>query len=133
LSWIPVDHAASVVLDILHTTKSLNIAYHLENPVRRPWNDVLIGLANCLDLDINQSLPVSDWVAEVRARSDKSSQAAKLGDFFEEDFEHMACGDVVLDTYQTRQVSPSLRKLSSMEAYEVGKYVVWWKKAGLLL
>jgi hypothetical protein len=120
------------MLDILHTTKPLNFAYHLENPVRHPWNDVLCRLSSSLGIDMNQSLSVSEWVAEVRARSDKSSQATKLGEFFEEDFEHMACGNVVLDTYQTRQVSLNLRKLSATEAYKVESYVSWWRKVNVL-
>jgi len=75
---------------------------------------------------------MSEWVAEVRALSDKSAQAVKLGEFFEEDFEHMACGNVVLDTYQARQVSLNLRKLGSTRVYEMQKYIEWWKKAGVL-
>lgn len=81
---------------------------------------------------MDKSLPVAEWVAEVRALSNNSTQAVKLGEFFEEDFEHMACGDVVLDTYQTRLVSSSLRKLGSAGVYEVQKYIDWWKKAGIL-
>lgn len=75
---------------------------------------------------------MSEWIAKVRAISSKSAQAVKLADFFAEDFEHMACGSVVLDTYQTRQVSSTLRKLGPTGVNEVQKYVEWWKKAGIL-
>lgn len=62
----------------------------------------------------------------------RGSHAAKLGEFFEEDFEHMACGEVVLDTWETRRVSGELRRAGPVGREVMERYVKWWKKEGIL-
>ena len=55
-----------------------------------------------------------------------------LGDFFREDFQHMAGGDVIMDTAGARRVSATLRDSDTVKAEVVKRYVEGWKKIGLL-
>lgn len=55
-----------------------------------------------------------------------------LGDFFREDFQHMAGGDVIMDTAGARRVSATLRGSDTVKAEMVKRYVEGWKKIGLL-
>ncbi|KAF2205455.1 acetyl-CoA synthetase-like protein [Delitschia confertaspora ATCC 74209] len=134
LSWIPVNHAASVVSDILLTPSPLNLVYHVENPLRQPWHDLLLTLSNSLNLPITETLPFPQWLVALQSVSskDNSSQAMKLVEFFEEDFERMACGNVVMDTYQARRVSGALRKVSVVKEEVVERYVRYWRGCGFL-
>lgn len=55
-----------------------------------------------------------------------------LADFFREDFQHMAGGDVIMDTAGARRVSATLRAADTVKAEVVKKYVEGWKEIGLL-
>jgi len=108
------------------------MVYHLENPIRQPWHEVLSILADGLGLQLTDSLPFKEWIQELQTLSSASSQALELSEFFEEDFEHMACGDVIMDTYQSRHVSLSLRQMGPVNGEDVSKYIRYWKKTGIL-
>ncbi|KAH7045206.1 putative NRPS-like enzyme [Macrophomina phaseolina] len=131
LSWIPVDVAARAVGDILllgaEDSTDLGI-YHIENPVRQAWSDVMRSLATRLGLDQETALlPYGEWLGLVAERAGPASPARRLLDFFEGDFLHMACGGVVLDTYRARKASPALRQLGAVGDEQMDRVVEYWR------
>lgn len=135
LSWLPVDCAAQSLIDILFAPP-LTTVFHLENPIRQSWNDVLSIIA--AELGLNKSncmLSYEEWVAKVLDVSDEeinSNPAKKLAAFFEGDFERMAGGEVILDTAESRRFSLSLRTQQGVDESLMKKYISGWRKAGFL-
>ena len=88
-----------------------------------------------LGLSSSEFIPLSSWLDHVGRTSDLASDkvpAKKLEEFFRQDFERMACGSVVLDTKNTRDVSPTLRKLGRFPKELFVSYVRYWKASGYL-
>lgn len=86
-----------------------------------------------LGLSSSEFMPLSSWLDHVGKTSDLASDkvpAKKLEEFFRQDFEHMACGSIVLDTKNTRDVSPTLRKLGHFPKELFVSYVRYWKASG---
>lgn len=134
-SWIPVDRAANAVTDILLTTPSTETVYHLENPVRQSWHEVLSVLARNLDLHKAEFLPFDDWLDAVRTSTDDAAEtnpAKQLAEFFKTDFRHMACGNVILDTEKARKASAALRSIDVVSDETIAAYINDWRRIGFL-
>ncbi|KAF2004768.1 acetyl-CoA synthetase-like protein [Amniculicola lignicola CBS 123094] len=135
LSWLPVDHAAAATIDML-LNPSPDIVFHLENPIRQSWADVLRVIAGELGLGGSGAfIPYKVWLSRVLAVPDEkmdANPAKKLAAFFEGDFEHMSGGEIILDTAQSRRASKSLRYQRAVGDELVRRYVEGWKKAGFL-
>jgi thioester reductase-like protein/acyl-CoA synthetase (AMP-forming)/AMP-acid ligase II/aryl carrier-like protein len=141
LSWIPVDIAAQVVCDIaLSKEKHTQTVYHVENPVRQSWSDVLTSISSLIRSESN-NLPLPLWPYQKWLESLRQHQlsyqdacpATKLLPFFEEHFERMACEGVTLDTFAARRESPALRQLRGISEREVGEFVARWRESGFLV
>ena len=127
--------AAEAMSDILLNEYTNNLVYHLENPIRQPWHDTLAVLASILDLPNTEIIPFNDWLKKICALGDdltNENPAKKLTEFFERDFKHMACGNVILDTSKTRTVSPILRTLRAVSPEVIASYICYWRKIGYL-
>jgi thioester reductase-like protein len=138
LSWAPVDSAAEALSELLLTPHPVNSIYHLENPVRQSWHDVLTTLAYKLDISSTEFLPfdewmdrVSDFAADKGTKEDRSA-AMMLAEFFKHDFQHMSGGNVILDTARARAISHTLRGMDAVEGELVASYVDQWRKMGFL-
>ncbi|RAL03538.1 uncharacterized protein BO80DRAFT_500327 [Aspergillus ibericus CBS 121593] len=106
-AWLPLDIAAATVSELLLDTAPLRIVYHLENPVRQPWSELLNPLSAHLGLPI---IPYKEWLRQMEIHETGSSNPARnLKEFFEIDFLHMSCGSVVMSTTSTTSVSAALR------------------------
>ncbi|KAL9005017.1 MAG: hypothetical protein Q9188_002198 [Gyalolechia gomerana] len=135
LSWTPVDLAAATVAEIVLCRDSDKKVYHLENPIRQPWVDVLQTMAASLNIPLTKFLPFDVWmdkICAVPAEDDRTVPVKRLETFFRTDFEHMACGNVILDTGHTREISPTLRRLTSISNETIASYVRHWKSVGYL-
>ncbi|KAL2793016.1 hypothetical protein BJX66DRAFT_339232 [Aspergillus keveii] len=131
LSWLPVNHAASAISEILLSPTPLSLIHHLENPIRQSWHDLLRILS--AELDITQIIPVDQWLDRVwNTPIENNNPAKKLYDFFANDFVRMACGEVVLGTDCARGVSATLRGMDSVSEETVRGYLRYWKQVGLL-
>ncbi|KAL8728551.1 MAG: hypothetical protein Q9181_005308 [Wetmoreana brouardii] len=62
LSWLPVDQAAHIVADLLLKGEPRELFYHLENPVRQSWPEVLSILEYNLSLPHKSRLAFSKWL-----------------------------------------------------------------------
>ncbi|KAF2173929.1 hypothetical protein M409DRAFT_16197 [Zasmidium cellare ATCC 36951] len=135
LSWLPVDLAAATVTDITFSGPGASNIFHVENPIRQSWRDVLSTLAPAIGLAPDAQVPYSEWLDRIRAVSDDrmgDNPAKKLLAFFEGDFEHMSGGDVIMDTAETRRVSKTLRQTGGVDENLISKYVDMWKHLGFL-
>lgn len=106
--------------------------YPLENPVRQPWHEVLVMLAPLLHISIDESVPLDEWIAQVEScvvtnDSDMANPAQSLIDSNIADFEHMAAGDVKMDSSNCLKASPTLRGVESISGQLLAAYIDCWK------
>ena len=142
LSWTPVDVVASTLAELALGSVSGSPAasppypiYHIDNPVRQPWQDMVSVLARALDIPLANVLPFTEWVRRVRrfpGSVEKDNPAFKLIDFLDENFLRMSCGGLLLDTAHTRQHSPTLAALGPVSDEMAEGYVRYWKRTGFL-
>ncbi|KAL2813646.1 hypothetical protein BDW59DRAFT_167454 [Aspergillus cavernicola] len=128
LSWIPVDQAAESVVELALSNNPLDLVYHIENPVRQSWHDLLEIIAT--ELDIKQTLPLDQWLERVWKAPDEGNPAKKLYEFFVKDFLRMACGEVIMGTDAARRDSATLRDMDVVQESIVRQYVQYWKDVG---
>ncbi|KAI1432578.1 hypothetical protein GGR50DRAFT_673698 [Xylaria sp. CBS 124048] len=135
LSWLPVDTCAAVISDIALSPAALDLVYHVENPVRQDWPTVIWNAMSELNCTESPLVDLDDWCAQMQI--DTSETAATeieqlLADFFRDDFQHMACGGVILDTRNARRMSSTLRRAVPVDDGLVRAYVREWKRVGVL-
>lgn len=125
-SWLPVDRAARSLIDILFYGDAKRLVYyHVENPVRQPWS-ILAAFAGS-ELRIKGGcIPFTAWLERLAA----TGHAASLVSFFKNDFEALACGDIVLDTSVARGASVHLRGSGGLTRDLIIEYVRRWRKLG---
>ena len=126
-SWLPVDRAASALVDIILKTERSELIYHLENPVRQPLSALGAFVIDELKLK-DKSIPFDEWLSRVK----KSGYAKSLVDFFQNDFQALANGDVILDTSVARSASPHLRATGGISKALIVEYMRRWKAMGFL-
>lgn len=121
-----------MLAEIIFCPESLELVYHLENPVRQPWNEVLNVLASELDVDKHDCQPMAEWLEEVRRRPENGNPAAAIADFFQENFEWMSGGSIVLSTETSRRHSPTLRRAGPVQDKTIRRYLHYWRDIGLI-
>ncbi|EFW13279.1 putative NRPS-like protein biosynthetic cluster [Coccidioides posadasii str. Silveira] len=127
LSWLPVDVAAAVISDILLSSEPMQLVYHLENPFRQSWREVLDTLAVGLNLGKDDRLSFHEWIDAVESAPDKGNRAKQLASFFKEDFERMSGGSLMLGTETSQRYSPTLRKAGTVTKEIMQQYLAYWK------
>ncbi|KAM0811980.1 putative Carrier domain-containing protein [Seiridium cardinale] len=136
LSWLPVDIAAAAISDIVLSDGSPQLVYHVENPNRQNWNDVLEELRRLmqLPLDGDELAPFITWLDEFEKTEDSSRgrAALELMPFFREDFARLGRGVVVLDTKHASLVSSSLDSFGPVPVPLLERYVKYWKSIDFL-
>lgn len=140
-SWLPVDCSAEVLSETLLTTvaQPTDLVYHLENPVRLSWHDILSIFASKLAFPNAEFLPFHEWLDKICAVADDidaagmdGNPAKRLADFFRGEFEHMSCGNISLDMERTRKVSPVLRSMGAVSDETIAAYIDQWRASGFL-
>jgi nucleoside-diphosphate-sugar epimerase/acyl carrier protein/ubiquinone/menaquinone biosynthesis C-methylase UbiE len=134
LSWTPVDDVAGTLSNLLFQNDNSPTypIYHIDNPTRQPWSEMVQVLAEELGVQV---IPFDDWVRRVGDHPgpvESENPAAKLIEFFENDFKRMSCGGLLLDTARSCQHSETLRAVGPVAAETARKYVVAWKESGFL-
>ncbi|KAL4961062.1 uncharacterized protein BDV14DRAFT_204062 [Aspergillus stella-maris] len=136
LSWCPVNDVAATLGDLLLAKEPAYPIYHIENPVRQPWADMLTILADALDIPRGNVVPYTEWLYRVRqfppSLAVSENPAARLADFFETDFLRMSCGGMILDTTRSREHSATLKSLGAIDRQLVMHYAGAWKDCGFL-
>jgi nucleoside-diphosphate-sugar epimerase len=142
LSWTPVDCVATTLAELAldnssgtPDTSNTYPIYHIDNPLRQPWEAMLPVLARALDIPPSNMLPFTEWVRRVRHFSgsvEKDNPAFKLIDFLDGNFLRMSCGGLLLDTKHSREHSPALAAQGPVSAAVAEGYIRYWKRAGFL-
>ena len=132
LSWLPVDTAAAALSDILFDKAPLQLVYHLENPIRQSWQDVVLVLAEELKIGTDNIVPLETWLEAVASAPDTNNPAKALSVFFKDEFVKMSSGSLVLDTSVARKSSPTLRGTGTVGATTIQGYISYWRKIGIL-
>ncbi|KAL6231238.1 hypothetical protein BDW75DRAFT_244087 [Aspergillus navahoensis] len=132
LSWIPVDIAAQSITELLLSPAPASLVYHIENPIRQSWHDMLQSIAGELKFSAADPLPWDEWQEQVAAAGDAGNPARKLQDFFSNDFLRMGCGEVVLGTDSARKRSATLRGVDAVSEASVRGYLRYWREIGWL-
>jgi hypothetical protein len=132
LSWLPVDLAASSLADILFGHNSLQLVYHLENPNRQSWPDMILTLRKVLHLSEDSVIAMDDWLALITSVPDADNPAKLLADFFERDFIKMSCGSIILETVASQASSATLRDVKPVNESSIGAYIAYWRSLSLL-
>ncbi|QMW39273.1 hypothetical protein G4B11_002553 [Aspergillus flavus] len=138
LSWCPVNDVASTLGDLLLgcNTPAYPI-YHIENPIRQPWPEMISILSDALDIPRTNIIPYGEWLQRVSncppSIPASENPAVRLVDFFQTDFLRMSCGGMILDTTHSKEHSTTLRSLGPIDRELVMKYIRAWKDSGFLL
>lgn len=135
LSWTPVNDVAATLGDLLLADNTPHPIYHIDNPVRQPWRDMILVLADALDIPRKHVIPFDEWVKRVRnfpGSVELDNPAAKLIEFLDGDFTRMACGGLLLDTTNCREHSKTLCGVDPVSEDTARKYIRAWKKVGFL-
>lgn len=139
LGWTHVDDIASTLLDILLLPYHVRLhpIYHIENPGRQPWGEMISTLSEALD--VPAIIPFVDWVRRVREwprKEDNSTNGGNpaflLVDFLDANFIRMSCGGLLMSTAKAREHSPTLTSVGPVSKDSVGAFIKSWKNAGFL-
>ncbi|KAK4174324.1 hypothetical protein QBC36DRAFT_243638 [Triangularia setosa] len=133
VSWLPVDHAAQALTEMLLSPRALPPFLHLENPIRQPMRDIIAIMGRELDVEPSRLdgtlIPFEEWLD----RATKSGEiSASLKDFFTQDFRVLGQGRIVLDTKLSRPISKTLESENGVAKGVVEGYVRKWKATGFL-
>lgn len=134
LSWCPVDIVATTLGELLFSEATDQALFHIENPSRQSWPKMIHTIADCLGISHENVVPFGEWLSRVRQYhgSTDENPAGRLIDFFDDHFLRMTCGDLVLDTMQSRACSKTLRYTGPIEKELVKKYFTTWQNSGFL-
>ncbi|KAJ5964489.1 type I iterative polyketide synthase [Penicillium vulpinum] len=135
LSWCPVNDVAATLGDLLIEEQPAYPIYHIENPVRQPWREMIAILSDALNIPQTNIIPYDEWLRRVRQFPPSlmsENPAARLADFFEADFLRMSCGGMILDTARTKEHSETFRGLGPIDESLVRTYIQAWKESGFL-
>ncbi|KAE8356273.1 hypothetical protein BDV28DRAFT_116516 [Aspergillus coremiiformis] len=135
LSWTPVNDMAGSLVDlVLLTNHTPYPVYHLDNPVRQPWCDMIGILATSLDIPATDIVPFPEWIQRVRSfpGSRADNPASAMADWLEENFERMSCGGVLLETTKAIEHCSTLRQVGPVTDEIARRYLDNWKQRGFL-
>lgn len=139
LGWTPVNDMADAIVDILLQPDDVRLhpIYHIENPVRQPWADMITTLAEAMD--IADVIPFGEWVRRVRewpVKADNGADGANpaflLTDFLDDNFTRMSCGGLLMSTANAREHSPTLARVGPVSKATTRLYVSKWIEMGFL-
>lgn len=129
LSWIPVDEAAQVISEILLGNGRRELVYHLENPTRQPWPEVCSIIEHNTSLESKKRLPFPQWLYQFSISGESSKD---LLDFFQNHFQRMSSGSLVLDTGKSKQISSTLNSMGIVPRNAIESYIRSWRTRGFL-
>ncbi|RDW63803.1 conidial yellow pigment biosynthesis polyketide synthase [Coleophoma cylindrospora] len=134
LSWYPVDGVAATLGELLVADTTTDLIYHIDNPSRQTWVDLIATLSDALELDDKSIIPYDQWVNRVRRfrGSTTDNPALQLIEFFEHYFIPMSCGGLILDTTKAQEHSGTLQNQGPINDVVLKKYVAMWKRSGFL-
>ncbi|KAJ5361596.1 Type I Polyketide synthases (Type I PKS) [Penicillium brevicompactum] len=140
LSWTPVDEVASTLVDLalLPKDETPYPIYHIDNPIRQAWRDMIPVLARSLGIPSTGVIPFEDWVQRVKDHPCRlggaggENPAISLIDFLDANFLRMSCGGLLLETKRARQHSRTLSAVGPVGDETTKMFVDFWRETGFL-
>ena len=135
LSWCPVTDVAATLGELLIIDNKPYPVYHIENPRRQSWHEMILVLADALDIPRGNIISFDDWVYRVRqfpGSMEIDNPAGKLISFLDTNFIRMSCGGLIMDTAKSKEHSKTLRDMEPVSSGLVRSYVRSWKDMGFL-
>ena len=134
MAWTPVDSVADILRDLLTAEEAKDAVYHVDNPVRQEWREVISTVANEFGIPPRNIIPFNAWLKRVEefAGSTEENPAHKVLKFLKEDFERMACGGLVMETAKCRKHSKTLARQENLGMDLIRQYVRGWKSISFL-
>ncbi|KAI9030907.1 hypothetical protein CLU79DRAFT_694734 [Phycomyces nitens] len=127
IDWIPIDHAASSIVDIMLKTSDNPVSveesvYHIVNPHRVSWKDILEAMKE--SGMTFETVSAKQWVDEL-AKDDKNP-AFKLMSFYENNLND-SFKMPIWDTEKTISLSPVIDQSPVFDNNLFSKYILHWK------
>ena len=122
MTWLPVDYAASIILDVCQPSRAearateSDLVYHVLNPTRFHWTRDMLPALAAAGLEF-ESLPTDQWMDRLRNsdRDPKKNPPIKLLDWFESKYGSAAStkpkGPLEYITEETGKDSESLGQI----------------------
>lgn len=137
LCWTPVEDVAGTLADLVLRAGAPHPhpVYHIDNPRRQPWAEMVPVVAEALGIPSDGVVPFREWIRRVRSfpgAMDADNPAARLIDFLDDNFIRMSCGGLLLDTKQSCEHSPTLSAVGPISPFLAKKYIQAWKGIGFL-
>jgi len=125
MSWLPVDYAARIILDLCGVTsessrpesaRDSDLVYHVLNPTRFHWARDMLPSLSAAGLKF-EVLPTDQWMDRLRKsdRNPEKNPPIKLLDWFESKYGHGAStankGVLEFVTDQTRRDSETVGRI----------------------
>ncbi|KAI0905314.1 hypothetical protein F4823DRAFT_632972 [Ustulina deusta] len=139
-SWLPVDTAAAILSDILFCHDADQLVYHMENPLRRDWMEILDTFSSALSLEVER-VSFQDWLELVTKKQSEAAgdqniaehyPAVGLLEFLNSEFETVGTGKLVLSTRRACDVSTRLREAVAIEDDLLRLFIQHWRLSGFL-
>ena len=135
LCWTPVEDVAGTVADLVLAENTPYPVYHIDNPIRQEWRDMIPVIAKALDIPSKGIVPFKEWVKRVRSfpgSTERDNPAAMLVDFLDDNFLRMSCGGLLLGTAKSCEHSRTLAAVGAVRESVVHGYIDEWKRCGFL-
>lgn len=131
-----MNDVAGTLGDLLLGDQPAYPIYHIENPIRQAWPEMISILSDALEIPRENLVTYHEWLRRIRqfppSLAVSENPASRLSDFFETDFLRMSCGGLILDTTHSREHSATLRRCGAIDRVLVLGYVRTWKETGFL-
>ena len=134
LSWYPVNEVAATLGELLLNDTATDLIYHIDNPSRQTWRDMIATLARALDIGPKNIIPYGQWVDRARCFTGSTTEnpVLQLIGFFDNYFVPMSCGGLILDTTKAGEHSKTLQNQGPIDNDLMMKYIAGWKQSGFL-
>lgn len=138
MAWMAVGDIAGGIIEILTQPDhiELHAFYHMENPVRQPWENTIQIFSEVLRIPV---IPFSDWLQQVRQWmyphdnvASGANPAYTLVDFIQNHFTRISCGGLLMSTSNTVRHFPRLAKLGPISDSLLKQYIDRWIDDGFL-
>ncbi|TFK33802.1 acetyl-CoA synthetase-like protein [Crucibulum laeve] len=155
ISWLPMDAAAQVILDVGYSMDSPPVALNLVHPKPVSWKWIITEIKRAMASSISLTagaipfIPFREWFANLENHARNASQedlkhipAIKLLDFFrnmakaEDDIlkegriDSESGGLAILRTNKMQSISSTLEELLPICAEDAQRWVAYWKSVG---
>ena len=127
MTWVPVDVAATVIIDLIHAP-AMDPVIHLVAPQPVPWETVATQMAASLRVPL---IPAAEWVVQYKSAVEARARepAFQLGDFFKAFAEGR---EMRVATERAMEASECMKNMRLLGAEDVGRWLDFRYEVGFL-